>query len=544
MPATKRPVQPEDLYKFVTVGDAQISPDGSRVAYVATTIDAQEDEARSAIWVVPAAGGDPRQFTSGARADSAPRWSPGGDRLAFISTRDGRPQLYVMAADGGEPRRLTNLSEGAGAAEWSPDGTRLAFTAPVLRDEAPKDPKERERWNQRPRFVDSMKYKRDGAGFTYNRRTHVFVVSAGGGEPRQITSGDYDDRDPTWSPDGRTVVFASARHESRELDSLSDLYAVDADGGQPRSLVRMDGIGAPSFSPDGSTIAFYATTPDGRDRSAHSHVWVVSAEGGEPRDLTPDFDRGVALVPPPMTSPRPGWTGDGKRVLFCVPDSGNVNLHWVRVADGTRGHSTRGERQLVSWTLAPGTGRVAFAFTDGQTPSDVAVIEVDGGGERRLTNANAALLEELQYTPPQRRHFDTPHGQVQGWVMRSPGDGAPGPLLLDIHGGPHGFFGSNFPLGTLYWLVAACRGWTVLAINPTGSTSYGRDFAHRLVGQWGEHDLPEQMAAVDALVAEGIADPERLAVTGYSYGGYMTSWVVGHTNRFKAAVIGAPLMNI
>jgi dipeptidyl aminopeptidase/acylaminoacyl peptidase len=250
------------------------------------------------------------------------------------------------------------------------------------------------------------------------------------------------------------------------------------------------------------------------------------------------------VQPPPFITPRPAWTADGARILFTAADSGNANLHWVAAVDGERGHVTLGQRQLPDWSLAPSTNRVAFVFTDLDTPADVAVIDVNGGSERRLTRVNAALLDELDYTPPLRRRFTTPHGEIDGWVMRGAGAPAPGPLLVDIHGGPHSYFGSVFPLTPFYWLAAVARGWTVVAVNPTGSGSYGLEFARTLRGRWGEYDLPEQMAAVDALVAEGIADPERLAVTGYSYGGYMTSWVVGHTDRFKAAVIGAPVTNL
>jgi dipeptidyl aminopeptidase/acylaminoacyl peptidase len=205
---------------------------------------------------------------------------------------------------------------------------------------------------------------------------------------------------------------------------------------------------------------------------------------------------------------------------------------------------TRGDRQITAWNLAPTAERVAFVYTDLETPMDVAVVNLDGSGERRLTGVNDALLAELDYRPPQRRTFQTPHGEIDGWVMRAAGAQGPTPLLVDIHGGPHSAFGSVFPLNPFYWLVAQAQGWTVLATNPTGSGTYGREFARTLLGQWGEYDLPEQMAAIDALVEEGIADPDRLAVTGYSYGGYMTSWVVGHTDRFKAAVIGAPVTNL
>lgn len=541
---TRRPVQPDDLYRFVTVPDAQIAPDGSRVAYVLNRIDADADEYRSAVWLIGAEDGEAAQFTAGEKRDVSPRWSPDGSRLAFLSDRMGRPQIYVMAAGGGEARRITDLADGAGVPVWSPDGSQIAFAADVQRELAPDDAKAKEQWAQRPRHVDFALYKRDGAGYTWDKRSHIFVVPADGGDARQITDGAFDDRDPAWSADGQTIAFCSARHAGRELDTIVDLYLAPATGGESRSIGRLGRLCAPAFAPDGRHVAVYATTDTGQDWSAHYHVWLVPVDGGAARNLMPDFDRSAAVQAPPNVTPRPAWTPDGARIAFAASDSGNAVLHVVNVADGGRAAVTSGDRQVGAWSLAPAASRLGFVFTDLDTPADVAVIGLDGSGERRLTRVNAALLDEIDYRPPQRRRFTTPHGEIDGWVMRHADADAPGPLLVDIHGGPHSFWGNVFPLNPFYWLVAASRGWTVLAVNPTGSGSYGHDFAYGLVGRWGEHDLPEQMAAVDALIAEGIADPERLAVTGYSYGGYMTSWVVGHTDRFKAAVIGAPVTNL
>jgi dipeptidyl aminopeptidase/acylaminoacyl peptidase len=542
---SRRPVQPEDLYRFVTVPDAQISPDGTRVAYVLNRIDPGTDSYTSAIWVVPADGGDAVQFTAGTKRDTTPRWSPDGSRLAFLSDRDGASQLYVMPATGGEPKRITNLPDGAGTPVWSPDGSMLAFAASVQIEPAPTDAEAKKRWEQRPRHVDAARYKADGFGYTYDRNTHVFVVPAdGSAEPRQISHGRFNDGDPAWSPDGQTIAFCSSRHETREEDTLVDLWLAPAQGGEPRSVARLGRLSAPAFAPDGRAIAVYATTDDGKDWVAHSHVWLIPLDGGPARDLMPGFDRSAFVQPPPFVTPRPMWTPDGSRILFGAMDSGNLNLQTVTVADGSIEPVTSGERQVTAWNLAPGAARAGFVYTDLATPADVAVVALNGSGERRLTRVNEALLAELNYQPPQRRTFETPHGAIDGWVMRPTGASGPTPLLVDIHGGPHSAFGNVFPLNPFYWLVAQAQGWTVLATNPTGSGTYGLEFARTLIGRWGEYDLPEQMAAIDALVQEGLADPQRLAVTGYSYGGYMTSWVVGHTDRFKAAIIGAPVTNM
>ncbi|HLZ71519.1 MAG TPA: S9 family peptidase [Dehalococcoidia bacterium] len=551
MTAAPRPISPEDVLRFQNVSEAQISPDGTRVAYTVHTTDLDADTVRSAIWLVPYDGGAPVQFTSGTHSDSAPRWSPDGTRLAFLSDREGKPQLYLMPVAGGEPRKLTDLPDGAGVPVWSPDGTRIAFSASVSREEPPSDPKERERWARRPRHLTTTAYKADGAGFVADRCLRLYVVPAQGGEARAVTDLAQDASDPAWSPDGATLAFAGARPEERDLEhpfgllGLNGLYLVPAEGGEPRRLCVLAKLGQPAFAPDGRTIAVHASGTDLSDRLADLHVWLVPLAGGAPRDLTPGLDRGVSLPFPPTPPPRPVFSADGSRLLFAVGDHGNANLCSAGVQDGAISVLLGGEREVIAWSYAPAAERLAFVESDPRTPAEVSVARADGSAERRLTRLNGALLAELAWQPAERRNFATPHGEIEGWLRLPLGGQRPAPLLVLIHGGPQGAHGSAF-LGLDHALAhcAAARGWAVLMLNPTGSGSYGHDFATRLVGRWGEEDLPEQLAAVDALIAEGIADAERLAVAGYSYGGYMTSWVVGHTDRFKAAVIGAPVTNL
>ncbi len=551
MTAAPRPIGPEDVLRFQTVGEAQISPDGTRVAYTLHTIDRDDDTTRSAIWIVPFDGGAPAQFTSGSHRDSAPRWSPDGSQFAFLSDREGKPQLYLMPVDGGEPRRLTNLPDGAGVPVWSPDGTRLAFSTSVLREEPPSDPKQRERWARRPRHLTTTAYKADGAGFVADRCQRLYVVPAAGGDAQPLSDLTLDSSEPAWSPDGATLAFIGARPEERDLEhpfgllGMNGLYLVGAQGGEPRRLCTLARLGQPAFSPDGRTLAVHASAADLRDRLLDAHVWLVPLDGGAPRDLTPDLDRGVQLPFPPTPPPRPAWSADGSRVLFAIGDRGNVHLYAADVRDGTASPLLEGEREVIAWSYAPAAERVAFVASDPRTPAEVFAARADGSAERRLTQINDALLAELAFQPAERRTFQTPHGEIDGWLRLPLGGERPAPLLVLIHGGPQGAHGSAL-LGLDHPVAhcAAARGWAVLMLNPTGSGSYGHAFATRLVGRWGEEDLTEQLAAVDALIAEGVADAERLAVAGYSYGGYMTSWVVGHTDRFKAAVIGAPVTNL
>jgi dipeptidyl aminopeptidase/acylaminoacyl peptidase len=253
----------------------------------------------------------------------------------------------------------------------------------------------------------------------------------------------------------------------------------------------------------------------------------------------------MVILPRPATTPGPVWSTDGASVTFVAADAGNAHVVRAEVSTGAVRAVVAGERQVQSASPATAAGRIAFVATDPLTPSDVFVCRWDGSDERRLTRVNEGLLARLSLPRVERRTFTTPHGEsIDGWLIRSRDGEAPSPLLLEIHGGPHSFHGNLFTLGSFYRYVLVSRGWTVLALNPTGSASYGKAFAHGIRGRWGEYDLPEHLAAVDALVAEGIADDRRLAVAGYSYGGFMTSWTITHTHRFKAAVVGAPVVNL
>ena len=543
--AASRPVQPEDLLAIKTIADVQVSPDGSRVAYVVNEIDAEKDEYRSTIWVVPTAGGEAVQFTRGLKRDDAPRWSPDGRFLAFLSNREGdQSQLYVMPVEGGEARRLTALDRGAGPAVWSPEGASILFAARAFAETPPEDKEVRKRWEQRPRVVTRAHYKDDGQGYTFDVRSHLFVVPAEGGGAKQITDGDCYDRTPAWSPDGRQIAFSRTRNGVADYN-VSDIWIVDADGGNARRLTEDVGRAtSPSWSPDGATIACYGTDDQQSGFGGTPvRVWTVPAAGGTPRRLTGEYDRSVFLLPPPAVTPGPVWSPDGVTLTVSVSDAGNVHLMRVATADGSVQRVVAGERQLTFTSAAPHPGRVAFVAVAPDIPGDVYSCAWDGSDERRLTRLNEELLAGLTIPQVERRSFSSPNGgTIEGWLVRPVTGSGPAPLLVNIHGGPHGFAGNMFP--AVYWYALASRGWAVLALNPSGSGSYGQEFAQSLRGRWGEYDLPEQHAAVDALIAEGTADGERLAVAGYSYGGYMTSWTIGHTDRFKAAVVGAPVANM
>ncbi len=542
----RRPVQPEDLLTLKAVADVQLSAAGD-IAYVLTEIDMASDAYRSNVWLVPAGDATrPVQFTRGPGRDSAPRWSPDGRSLAFLSDRDDDvPRLYVMPVAGGEARCLTALEDGAGPAVWSPDGASLLFSASVPVNQPPENAGERARWRRRPRVVTRAHYKSDGFGYTLGSRAHLFVVPAGGGEPRQITHGDCNERVPAWSADGQSIAFSRTRDDIVESD-VTDIWVMDAAGGNERRLTTLEYMaGSPSFSPDGGAVAFYAA---GAPFVPHVDVWTVAVAGGGAHRVTAKLAGGAVQLPAPASSPAPVWSAGGDTLTFLAASRGSVHLVRARVADGDIQSVVTGDRVILAASVAPAAapsdgGRIAFAASTPDNPGDIHLCDWNGANERRLTAVNAAVLSGLALPRVERRVFAGPHGvAVEGWLTYPMGCDVPAPLVVDIHGGPHGFTGNGFPW--LHRYALAGRGRAVLALNPTGSTSYGREFALGLRGRWGELDLPEQLAAVDALIAEGIADPDRLAVTGYSYGGYMTAWAITHTDRFKAAVVGAPLTDL
>jgi dipeptidyl aminopeptidase/acylaminoacyl peptidase len=404
----------------------------------------------------------------------------------------------------------------------------------------------RTRRKRRPKVVTKAQYKNDGQGYTLDTWSHLFIVAAEGGEIRQITDGNWDDFAPAWSPDGRQIAFNRKQEDVEDLNA-SRIWVVNANGGSARQITQnVYHATSASWSPDGSTLAFYGANEKrlGLEESLY-RVWTAPVSGGTPQPLNADYDRGVLLLTRPAVTPGPVWSPDSATVTFSIADQGNIHLVRASVRDGKMSSVVTGERQVTAYSAAPGVGRLAFCAVDPYNPGDIYVCAWDGSKEQRLTWVNESIFEHLSMPSIEKRTFRSPHGALlDGWLMRPVSGEGPMPLLLDIHGGPHGFVGNYFSLSHFYRYTLASKGWVVLALNPSGSGSYGEAFANSICGRWGEFDMPEQLAAIDELVAEGIADPDRLAVAGYSYGGYMSAWMIGQSDRFKAAVVGAPIVNL
>jgi len=522
-------VHPEDLYELSWVSDPRIAPDGRTVAVVTWWVDREANDYASAIWLVPAEGSaPPRRFTSGEKQVLAPRWSPDGSRLAFVSNREREAkQLYVIPTAGGESRRLTDLDEDVTEPVWSPDGTRLAFSARV-RDPAYEEEDEKLR---RPRRFARLQYKLDDEGWIGDRRRHIFTVPTdGSAPPTQLTLGDYEDQYPAWSPDGGRLAFASARHEDWDIELFRDIYLVDAQGGEPVRLTGCDSwYEAPAWSPDGSLIACRFSV-GGFDFPRHGQIAVLDAASGERSVLTSVLDRNCAPYPEIR---EPVWDGD--TLLFVLEDRGNNHLYRVRTdGAGAPEPVVGGELWVTGYDAA--AGRIVHTATTAASPAELY------SGERRLTEVTRPFTDGRELAEPERFTAVSADGsEVEAWIMRPLGfePGRRFPVLLNIHGGPFSQYGNRFFDEVQ---VYAGAGYVVLYANPRGSSGYSEEWGRAIRGPveqgpgWGTVDYEDLMAVVDeALQRFDFCDPERLGVLGGSYGGYMTSWIVGHTDRFRAA---------
>ena len=539
----KRPIQPDDLYLMRQVSDPQVSPDGKFAAYVISSFDRDGDETMSSVHAAPLdASSPPRRFTQG-KKDHSPRWSPDGRHLAFVSDRGEKNQLFVAPLDGGEPRQVTKAKWGVSSPAWSPDGKTLTYVARTGEWTEPKERKGAEK--NAPRVLLDLRYKLDGVGFFDERRMHIFVCDMDSAEERQVTDGDYYDDQPAWSPDGKSIVFVSDRERIRnDRQFRSDAWVVAAAGGRARRLTRARGaVSIPAYSPNGKWIAYVGHEHGDEGVAKNVHLMVIAADGGESKSLSAPLDRPVAGWPP-ASGRTFAWTVDSKSVLFLAGDRGTQALYSGKIAGGCD-KVLDGERQIEAFSLASDGETVVITAVWPSAPWEAyAVSLVDGKREVNLSRANEQLLRSAAFSDVKRMTYRATDGlEIEAFVLYPPGhsSGLHYPLAVNVHGGPHSFHPGARSL--IEYQSLAANGYVVMLPNPRGSTTYGEAFSEACVMDWGGADFQDVIAGVDTLVEQGVADPRRLYIGGYSYGGFMSSWAVGHTDRFRAAVVGAPVSN-
>ena len=533
-PSPKRGITAEDYFAFVFAADPRISPDGSQVAYVSSRIDRARNRRVPSIWIVPTDGSSvPRMLVEETWSASSPRWSPDGKTIAFTSGRvmsdsgapgGGRGQLWTVAVAGGAPRKVSSVRNGVSNCSWSPNGNQFA----CLSRTGPSDTLNLGPERSDVRHYTSIGYKFNDTGWYDDKRSHIWIIDATTGAARQITSGDsWNDTDPQWSPDGTRIAFVSDRTGKEfDLGRNSDIWTIPATGGSLTKVSRSpDRDGSPVWSPDGRTIAFTSA----EDEDSPQQLYLAPSDGsGAPKVIAPSLD----LIPGNVQ-----FAEQGKALYFDTGVKGTLHTFRVDLGTGAVRQVTTGQRGVRSSDISAKSGRMVYLANDFQHLDDVYTATIDGKGERKLTDLNANLWKSLDVASVERMTYKGAEGwDIDGFLVKPLGWTASGkyPFILSIHGGPAGQYGVDW---YHEFQVYAAKGYAVFFTNPRGSTGYGRKFQRGIELNWGGNDYIDIMNGVSAVIAANPwIDTTRLGVTGGSYGGYMTNWIVGHTNLFKAAV--------
>ena len=595
--AAKRNITEKDLFNFIWIGDAQVSPDGSRVAFVRVTVNEKKEGYNTSIWAVSTAGKEgPHRLTSGER-DSSPRWSPDGKYLVFTraTEKDGKPeppQLFMLSMAGGDAFSFTTLPKGAGDPRWSPDSRTIAFTSTTNPEDLAKQEKKKRKEEELKQAVSTETspppdknaakenqksadtavkqaeteaehesdihvvtravYRGDDEGYyDFKRPQHIWIVHAPRNadekvEPKQLTSGRFDEGGITWSKDGAQIYFTSLHNDEPYYERpKTELYSIPAGGGDPTKLttIEMD-AGGLALSPDGKQIAFIASAQQPVNSYTQPDLWVIDlVKDAKPRNLTAEFDWDVgASVFGDNGAPRGGggnvpiWAPDGKSIVENFAKEGQTNLGSFDVATGAVTEITKGNQAIVRFRAAPDTSKLVYFLSTTTKIGDLFWLDRVSGEARQLTHSNDELFGQLNLTEPEEIRYQSFDGKrIQAWLQKPPefDPSKKYPLILNIHGGPHAAYGYIFE-HEFQWMAA--KGYLVLYPNPRGSTSYGQEFGNVIQFHYPGDDYKDLMLGVDETIKRGFVDVKKLGVTGGSGGGLLTNWVVGHTDRFAAAV--------
>ncbi|GAC1636287.1 MAG: S9 family peptidase [Candidatus Acidiferrum sp.] len=541
-----RPSTIGDYFQIREVRDPQFSPDGQWIAYSVSSPNKEEDKLESRIWMIAAAGGDAVALTAEGNSSSHPRWSPDGKWLAFISSRDeGKRQVWLLNRLGGEAQKLTDTPQNVEDFMWSPDSTRLAL---VLRDAtddeleaaqnksagAGDSDKKKKAKTPKPWVIDRLQFKMDEVGYLDRHRTHLYVFDISAKSVKQVTSGDYDDEEPAWSPDGKLLAFTSNRSTpDPDANYNKDIWTVladnaDKDAHLTQITTNSGDDSSPAWSPDGKWIAYSTQLDPKLFQYATKHIGVSPASGSGPaKVLTLSLDR---------MANEPRFAGDGKSIFFIADDDGTQVLCQVNLADGKISRPISGRFILYAYSVSK-SGDIAAQIATATRPDEIYLSRA--GKLDRLTRTNDTLFAQLKLSDPEYVKFKSKDGTMVAGYLYKPLDYVAGkkyPTLLRPHGGPVWSYYAEF---AMFAQLFAANGYAVLYPNPRGSSGYGQDFCKAIFADWGNKDYQDDMAMVDYAIEKGIADPEKLGVGGWSYGGISTDFIISQTKRFKAAISGA-----
>ncbi|MET0964676.1 MAG: S9 family peptidase [Noviherbaspirillum sp.] len=533
----RTPFTVDDLYLHIKATEIDFAPDGSEVACTFRSVDRANDDYRFAVWSVPLDGRAPKQLSRGSGGkDNSPKWSPDGTALAFISNRTGSLQIHTLPRDGGEASTISNFDGGVSDFAWSSDGKSMAVACGVTVDADLHGERSSTAPVQKPCTPEvawKLPYKSDGVGFLLGREVRLFWLDLGTGNQVQLTDGAFDVLGFDVAPDAQRIAYTRTR-EGR-FAHCTELWICDVQGKVHRAAVQhLSTVATPVWSPDGQWIAFTGAAREGEGQTT---LWLHEVATGETMLFGDD---GIEVAAGAV----PHWTEDGSRIVFTQAYRGRHRIVAGSLKDRSLKTLVAGDRQFGAFASCK--DRLVYSVESPALPSELWASTSDGAAERQLTDMNPWWRERTEIKA-EIRTFKVPDGtggseSIEGWLLRRAGAQGTDPLLNDAHGGPASYALVDFDTN-VFWQTLCSNGWSVLALNAVGSSSYGREFCDRLAGHWGEYDLPQHLAAVAALQDEGICD-YRIAISGKSYGGFLSAWAIGHTDQFTAAVVMAPVGNI